>query len=303
MPSYYIGDFIRETRLRRGYTQEQLSFGICTPASLSRIETGAQTPGIHILDSLLQRLGIENEIFDVFESKKEMEICELLDEVTRNIADRDGDSLKIHTKMLEETIGEGNHLQRQYLIFAKGVLKKMNGASSEEVMEMFMQAIRMTLPDFDGVTPPEENLLTFHEISIINNIAILHAKEGRMDQALALGFWLKSYMERRLIDGKEKRKKYPMILYNLTNWLGKSGRDAEVLQVAEEGIDFCIRQGTLFLLPMLIFNKGCALATLGEREQAKRFFQQATVIFEATKQEQRAKETVALCKEHYNIEI
>lgn len=303
MPSYYIGDFIRETRLRRGYTQEQLSFGICTAASLSRIETGAQTPGMHILDSLLQRLGIENEIFDVFESKKEMEICELLDEVTRSIADYDDIGLERHTKMLEEAIGEGNHLQKQYLIFAKGVLKMMKGAANEEVMEMFMQAIHMTLPEFDGVNPPEENLLTFHEIAIINNIASLYAKEGQMEQALSLGFWLKSYMERRLIDGKEKRKKYPMILYNLSNWLGRIGRVTEALQIAEEGIDFCIQQGTLFLLPLLIFNKGCALASVGENEQAKKFFKQATVIFEATKQEQRAKETVALCKKHYQIEI
>ena len=37
MSNYLIGDYIRDTRLRRGYTQEQLSFGICTTASLSRI--------------------------------------------------------------------------------------------------------------------------------------------------------------------------------------------------------------------------------------------------------------------------
>lgn len=27
MSNYLIGDYIRDTRLRRGYTQEQLSFG------------------------------------------------------------------------------------------------------------------------------------------------------------------------------------------------------------------------------------------------------------------------------------
>ena len=42
MAVYVVGDFLRETRLRRGYTQEEVSYGICTPASLSRIENGAQ---------------------------------------------------------------------------------------------------------------------------------------------------------------------------------------------------------------------------------------------------------------------
>ena len=50
MAVYVVGDFLRETRLRKGYTQEEVSYGICTPASLSRIENGAQKPGRLILD-------------------------------------------------------------------------------------------------------------------------------------------------------------------------------------------------------------------------------------------------------------
>ena len=55
MAIYMIGDFIKETRKRKGYTQEEVSFGICTPASLSRIENGMQTPGKFIMDKLLER--------------------------------------------------------------------------------------------------------------------------------------------------------------------------------------------------------------------------------------------------------
>ena len=53
MAVYVVGDFLRETRLRKGYTQEEVSYGICTPASLSRIENGAQKPGRLILEKLL----------------------------------------------------------------------------------------------------------------------------------------------------------------------------------------------------------------------------------------------------------
>ena len=57
MAVYVVGDFLRETRLRKGYTQEEVSYGICTPASLSRIENGAQKPGRLILEKLFERLG------------------------------------------------------------------------------------------------------------------------------------------------------------------------------------------------------------------------------------------------------
>ena len=38
MAVYVVGDFLRETRLRKGYTQEEVSYGLCKPASVSRID-------------------------------------------------------------------------------------------------------------------------------------------------------------------------------------------------------------------------------------------------------------------------
>lgn len=303
MPSYYIGDFIKDTRIRKGYTQEQLCLGICTPASLSRIENGAQMPGKAILDCLLQRLGVEDRLFDVFESKKEMQTYRMLDTVVHDIAYRQYDKLEEHIGELEELIGDGCEPQHQYLAFAKGVLAEKQGAPDEKVMEMYMQAIRMTLPEFDGVTPLETNLLTFNEITVINSIAIMHAKKERFEQAITLGGWLKLYMAEKVIDESEKRTKYPMILYNLSNWFGRMGKPRESLQEAQEGIDFCVEYGCLQTLPVLIFNKGCALAELGQKEEAKRFFQQSVVLFDVTKQEARVKKAAELCKEHYQIEI
>ena len=303
MSNYLIGDFIRDTRLRRGYTQEELSFGICTPASLSRIENSSQTPGKHILDALLQRLGVQDQIFDVFVSKAEMEIYETIQAITRNIADYNYTELEKQILELEKRVQGGYELQRQYIVFARGILKMGRGGDMQEVMASFMNAIRMTLPDFDGVTPLEQNLLTFNEITIINSIASLYAGNGKIEEASRLEFWLKEYMDRNLIDGKEKRAKYPMILYNLSNWLRKQQRFEEAEQLTEAGIDFCIQYGNLVALPLLVFNKGCVLAAIGNIEEAKKFFRQSTVIFEATKQELRAKETVELCKKHYRIEF
>lgn len=303
MSSYYIGDFIRDTRIRKGYTQEQLCRGICTSASLSRIENGAQTPGVTTLNCLLQRLGVENRIFDVFESKKEMQICGMLDELVRNIAHHEYGKLEENSRKLEELIGEGEEPEHQYLVFAKCILKKVQGASDEETMEQLMRAIHMTLPEFDGVTPLETNLLTYNEITIINNIASMHAKKGRYEEALALGLWLKHYMEENVIDESEKRSKYPLIVYNLSNWFGRMGKSEELLKEAEEGINFCVGHGCLHALPVLVFNKGCALAELGDIGEAKKAFCQSVVLFEVTGQEERVTRTAELCKEHYGIEL
>lgn len=305
MPNYFIGDFIRDTRIRRGYTQEQLSFGICTTPSLSRIENGAQTPGKHILDALFERLGIDENMFEIFVSKEDVESYETIQEMTRSIAGCNYANLEKQIEKLERLIANKTkcNLQQQYLIFAKGVLKKGKGADCQEIMELFMQAIHMTLPDFDGVNPVRANLLTYHEIAIINNIAILYAQENKMEEALGLGYWLKEYMEKSMIDSDEKTVKYPMILYNLSNWLGKLLRFEEAQQIAETGIDFCIRYGNLVMFPLLICNKACTLAEQGRLEEATKFFTQSAVIFEATMQESHARKTAELCKKLYGIVI
>jgi tetratricopeptide (TPR) repeat protein len=110
-------------------------------------------------------------------------------------------------------------------------------------------------------------------------------------------------MEKTFIDGKEKAARYPMILYNLCNWLGNLERYEESEQVAETGVNFCIQYGNLVAFPRLLFNKGCALASLGKREEAVKIFQQSAAIFLATRQERMARMTVELCKEHYDIDV
>lgn len=303
MAVYVVGDFIKEIRLRKGYTQEMVSFGICTPASLSRIENGVQMPGRYILDKLLERLGTENQIFNVFVSREEMEWYETTQALLRSITDGNLPELEKQIARMEEMAEDAPELERQCLIFAKGELLLQSGGDREEAIRLLMKAIHISLPDFDGKTPLKRHLLTFDEISIINSIAVQHADAGRIAEALKLGEWLKEYLEEKIIDGKMKRTKYPMILYNLSNWLAKKKRYEEALEMTDIGVDFCIKFGNLVAFPLLIFNKACSLAELGEQEKAKQFFNQSIAIFEAMKQYDRMEMASDWCKKHYQIEI
>lgn len=303
MALYVVGDFIRETRNRKGYTQEELSYGICTPASLSRIENGVQTPGRFTLEKLLERLGAENNLFNAFVSREEMELYETVQTVTRNITDGDIDGLEKQIHKMEELTQNVSELERQYLIFAKGELLRQRDHNKRAAMELFMKAIHTSLPNFDGVTPLKSNLLTFDEITIINSIAVLHAHEGRIREALQLENWLKEYMEEKVVDGKVKTTKYPMILYNLSNWLGREERYKEALEMAAQGSEFCVKNGNLVALPMLLFNKACSLAEMKEYTVAKKCFNQSIVIFETMEHYDRAQSAIDWCKTRYRMEF
>lgn len=303
MAVYVVGDFLRETRLRKGYTQEEVSYGICTTASLSRIENGAQKPGRLILEKLFERLGTENNLFNSFVSREDMELYSAIQELIRNITDDDVAKIEAQIEVVEKLSTNASDLEHQCLYFAKGELERQREKNDEKAMEMYMKAIQITLPDFDGKNPLRNNLLTFDEIMIINAIAILHANGDDIMTAIKLDTWLKEYMEEKVVDGKMKTAKYPMILYNLSYWLGEESCHKEALKYAEQGVEFCIKYGNLAFFPILLFNKGGALAEIGEVERARKYLHQSITIFEAMERPDLIQIAVEWCRIHYLIEF
>lgn len=303
MAVYVVGDFLRETRLRKGYTQEEVSYGICTPASLSRIENGAQKPGRLILEKLFERLGTENNLFNSFVSREEMELYSAIQELIRNITDKDISKIESQVDVVELMTKDTTELEHQCLYFAKGELARQRDENNDKAMELYMKAIHITLPDFDGKNPLRSNLLTFDEIMIINAIVILYAESGNIMLAIQLDIWLKEYMEGKIVDGTMKIAKYPMILYNLSNWFGDRNCHTEAFELANQGIDFCVKYGNLFFFPIFLVNKGIALAELGKIDDGKEYLHQAITIFEATKQKDHVQPIIDWCKLRYDVEF
>lgn len=304
MAVYVVGDFLRETRMRKGYTQEEVSYGICTPASLSRIENGMQKSGRLILEKLFERLGTENNLFNSFVSKEEMELYSAIQSLIRDITDEDVTKLEEHISVVEKLAANASELEHQCLYFAKGELARQKEKDYSKAMELYMKAIHITLPNFDGKKPLRNNLLTFDEIMIINSIAILYSNDERtIMNAIHLDMWLKEYLENKIVDGKMKTAKYPMILYNLSCWFDDEKCYKEVLNIADQGVDFCIQYGNLAFFPLLILNKGVALAELNQISEAEKYLHQAITILSAVKREDLVETVIDWCRLSYKIDF
>lgn len=303
MAVYVVGDFLRETRLRKGYTQEEVSYGICTPASSSRIENGAQKPGRLILEKLFERLGTENNLFNSFVSREEMELYIEIQTLIRNVTDEDIEKIEEQINVVEKLVKNTSELEHQCLFWAKGKLAAQKDSNNYEAMNWLMRAIRITLPDFNGKTPLRNHLLTFDEITIINSIAVRYAENGELLVAIQLDMWLKEYMESKIVDAKIKTTKYPMILYNLSCWFEDEQCYKEELKMADQGIEFCVKYGNLAAFPRLVLNKGVALTKLGDNVSARKYLHQAITIFDAMQKDNTVQHIIAWCKDNRNFEI
>ncbi len=303
MAVYVVGDFLRETRIRKGYTQEEVSYGICTTASLSRIENGMQMPGRLILEKLFERLGTENNLFNSFVSREEMELYIEIQTLIRNVTDEDIEKIEEQINVVEKLVKNTSELEHQCLFWAKGKLAAQKDGNNYEAMNWLMRAIRITLPDFDGKTPLRNHLLTFDEITIINSIAVRYAENEELLVAIQLDMWLKEYMESKIVDAKIKTTKYPMILYNLSCWFEDEQCYKEELKMADQGIEFCVKYGNLAAFPRLVLNKGVALTKLGDNVSARKYLHQAITIFDAMQKNNTVQHIITWCKDNCNFEI
>lgn len=280
MANYTIGDMIFETRMARGYSQEELAFGICSTSSMSRIETGQQVPGKRLFDALMQRLGVSDSIYSAFISKEEMELYRLTQQLVWSIERIDYKSCVDLIQELERKVNANDIFEKQYLLFAKAYVELYENDKKEKALELFLKAIYITIPDFNPQKGVKRRLLTFTEITIINSIALTIEKMGDNITTLKLLFELKEYMEEHVIDEEEKAKKYPMILYNITRSLGKMRLYQEAYNLCGEAIKFCVKHNKLSILPYLLTNKACAAAEIDKIDEAKKDFRQATILFE-----------------------
>lgn len=303
MANYTIGDMVFESRTARGYSQEELSFGICSTSFLSRIENSGQIPGRKIFEALMQRLGVSDSLYSAYISRDEMEICKLIQELVWSLERLNFEESEKIVENLEGRLGRNSELERQYIDFAKARIFMNKTGDHEKFFEMLLATIRMTIADFEPERGIQRRLLTFHEITILNNIATELYNNGKKEEGLKLLYELKEYMDTHIIDEEEKAKKYPFIVYNITTRLGMENRFIEAYNLCNHAISFCIEHNKLMILPYLLTNKASAAAELNKLLEAKELFYQAIVLFSICKMEDRVQKIKSDVLLRYGLEL
>ena len=250
-------------------------------------------------ENIVMVQNVDSGILNIRIYALEQKQCEKIADVT----DAEIEKIEEQIAVVERLTKDNSELEKQCILFAKSKLAVKKDEDSKKAMDLLMEAIHITLPEFDGKNPLRNNLLTFDEIMIINSIAVRHAKNGDFFIAIQIEMWLKEYMEEKIVDGKMKTAKYPMILYNLSCWLDDEKCYKEELRVAEEGIDFCINYGNLVAFPRLILNKAIALVQMGNTTEAEKYLHQAITVFEAMKKMDIVEHIRTWCRSHYSIEL
>ncbi len=277
MAFYLMGDYIREQRERLGVTQEDLCEGICSPGTLSKIENGRQSVRLNQYIALMERLGLPVQPIGVQVTEEEMEWYRLKSKIQYTTA-LDNWDIEKELQKLENIAKKHTNEEKQFIMFNRAVVNMKKGEDIDKVIDMLSEAMRITYPQFDISKTASVKLLTMDEMLIISNIAIALNSKGSVLDAIKWETFLKEYMENDRLEYDGVGRLYPLVVFNLSNWVGAYNRYDEALQLCNIGIEYCNEHGKLNMYTELLYNKSKYLFELKKDEEAKKYMLYAYCI-------------------------
>ncbi len=284
MQVYGVGEKIREERKRKQISGEELCIGICSVATLSRIENNTQKPTLKVEEALLQRLGCDTDGLIYYADKQALIGHGIENELT---------VLTMHRRPVEEKLAEyrkyiknrsaDTNLEEQFAMMIEAIHAfYTNGWELQIIYGQLEEALRITIPNFKEENLEEVKLLTQTEITIINNLALIRYRQEKVTKAIRMMYYLINYVEKGNIGIENANKKYPMLLCNLAKVLEETGSYGEMLELCEKGIVFCKKYSRLIGLSEFCYYKALACTKYNRNVEAIENYEYAISLCKLT---------------------
>ena len=290
MRELFLGEYIRQERLKRGITQEQLCEGICEPITVSHMENGKQMPSYNRICAFLQRLGLPDDRYFALLSKNELEIKRLQDEIRADMVRfqraEPEKQLSIRTaglqklKELEKLAEPEDQIIRQYILSEMSIFGKPDGAyTPEEQQQLLLDALHTTLPNLN-LDELNLGLYTMEETTLVNQLAVTYVRMDQPKKAIDIYSQLLKYVQKHYCEGMSwYAGKFALVTHNYTRTLFMVRRYDDALDVAELGRKVCVEYAHYQFLPGLLDLIGGCYFYQGNVEKCKEYYRDAYCLY------------------------
>lgn len=286
MKEFHIGEVIKKKRLQLGLSQIELCGGICDISTMSRIETGKQTPAKNKLALLLERLDLPSERYFALVSQQEADIQNLQTEIIFCHARKDPKAGLEKLAALEAIVEEDDHITQQFILRNKaGMGYWENGEikpyTQEQTLELLYEAIRLTVPGF-SIENFEAGRYGVEEIKIINQIGLCYYDMGDNKNAVSIYRPLLHYIKNTFCNLEQAHLLDLLVSYNYGLALYMEKEYEAALEIAQAARRSCIHSnryttcfgGVLYLISHSLYK-------LGRIEECRQYFYQAYYVYMA----------------------
>jgi transcriptional regulator with XRE-family HTH domain len=269
-----LGNEIKTLRKSRGFSQKELSEGICSQAQISRIEKGDVYPLAPTLYELSIRLGVEISYFFERALVGRIDYVEEVYYQTREaIIKHDYQKVKEIVQTEIKNPLYKNYLDfRQFIMWHQGVCEYHINYDRDNALDLIDQSFKLTHTC---------KYYSEREIEILNSKGVIYLLNG--EYPLAITLFQKLLLEHEKLKYERDNAIKIRLYYNLAKALNKVGKLNESTNICEKGINYCVSKNNMYLFGQLYFQIGYNLYQLEEKEQARHYFLKSYTIFEFQK--------------------
>lgn len=208
-------DYVNSLREKEGLSLQDVCEGICNPQEIHYLEQGKREVDRLLEEAILERLGIgaeDSESYLFYDDYKRWEHRHhILHKITYENFQEAEDLLEKYRRKyfgLKSDSGTVGKLEQQFYYSMLAQLRRCQGASEEELRNLFHRALGLTVPDYEQ-TKVFQKVLSLKELNLMLE-AERYRKEGERPKRYQK---IIDYIDRKGFDKRGRGKIYPKAVY------------------------------------------------------------------------------------------
>ncbi len=253
-----IGSLIQNVRKVQELSSKILYNGLCSDAMASMIENGKREGDKLLIDSILQRLGLCTDKFEVILTKEEYGLYLKRFEIQTAINNNDLKKAQAQIKTYPLIQDNYYKLHKQYLLFQQSIIEFKKKSDPEKVKEKILETLSMTIKIIDtkneevDLSILKDRRFSLIEFFMLELYALLFEKSGKKLSAFRWYDSLIRYLDENSYDENEKIKLYPQLSYWICNSYYESGELEQAQFYCEKAINLLKKMKQLSFLSELL---------------------------------------------------
>lgn len=220
-----IGDILRKKRIQNGVSQKELALGLCSTATLSRLEEGERVADRFVLEALMQRMGMSPDKLTDILYQGDYEILNLRDEIDQNMSNYDfARARELLLQYQKQTRNKGA-VMAQFAKKIQGLLLIEEFGKREEGMQLLLEALLTTCPNYQR-EKIQSTRFSVRELNILM-LGVRYLEDEKIKYQMIQDIMIE--MDRYYEDKQEKAKVFPKACYLLAGLHLQRGNYEEVL--------------------------------------------------------------------------
>lgn len=247
MANYRASDIIRLTRNSLGMTQEELSDGICSVETLSRIENGKHVIKRKTYEQLMMKMERNPRKCYAICTGRDMEVLEervwLEDAMAKHDFEKAERFLNSLKKKLSDTV-----LNRQYVLRIEALIDYYkNRIDVETLIGRLENAIRITIPEqaYNPNSLKNKKVYPFTELEILSLMSLANAycQAHQQEKGLQIYKVILCCLETGYMDSKTSIELKMIVMTNQIKALGEKEEYENAIKKARQALTMAVEYG------------------------------------------------------------